>query len=398
MNNLKSTQTLLSKSVAAEFLTNESKTLTREDAECFTHEILTNERNTKLNLMLMMHKRGFEVLGYKDFKSYVFDELPMTYDAVIKQMIAAETTAKLFGIEYVGFYSDSAMRTLRRLPLQVQVQLVLILKNKVGKKPDEPLTLSELTKKAVDMALVEYSGNNRILRDLNKTLDNEDLDNNYHMYEYDYLAIFENHSEDEFIKTHGFSRWDKRSLNLLKKDELMDIEKDELVKTLECNWSCSNMLNHVNIYHSVHLEEMKFECMSSHANAVYFLASLYDTDIERGTIIEDEDEDEDEDEGEGEEILSLEDLLENEFFADTTAPDIKKNYNVMRDKVKKIVVNSIYKKLKNKNPKAAILMAISDELDLDELNCAQAFFSLLYEERAKDAIDDGEGFDDENQS
>jgi hypothetical protein len=398
MNNLKSSQTLLAKAVAVEFLTNKSKTLTREEAKCFTHEILTNERNTKLNLMLMMHKRGFEVLDYKDFKSYVLYELPMTYDAVIKQMIAAETTAKLFGIEYVGFYSDSAMRTLRRLPLQVQVQLVLILKKKVGKKPDEPLTLSELTKKAIDMALVEYSGNNKILRELNKTLDNEDLDNDYHKYAFDCLAIFENYNEDEFIKNYGFSRWDERSLNLLKEDELMDIEQDELIKTLECKWSLSNMLNHVNIYHSGHFDEMKFECLNSHTSAVYFLASLYDIDIERETIIKDEGEGDSDSESKSddEETLSLEDLLENEFFADATVPDMKKNYNVMRDKVKKIVVNKIYKKLQNKNPKAAILMAIAEELDLDELNCAQAFFSILYEEQAKDAIDDWEGFDDEN--
>ncbi|QFU21280.1 hypothetical protein FM038_003375 [Shewanella eurypsychrophilus] len=382
MTTLKSAKNDLVRAPAAKFLSDKTKQLTVEEAKCFTKEILINERSTKLNLMLMMHKRGFAVLGYKDFKSYVTKELPMTYDAVIKQMVAAEVAAELFGLEYVGFYSDSAMRTLRALGFKNQIRIVCHLKKKLNKKIDENFTQIELTKKAIEVALVELSGGEKnLIKQLNSKLPAEDSEPNYHEFPYDNLAIFEPYVEEEYIQLHGFSRWDERSLPLLKRDELLEHEEKYLDDILQVKWSLSDMLNHVQSYHPLKFDEMKHKCMQGHHMASDFLVSIYFPDIPDIPDIPD-----------GEEDCSLDDILGGDFFSDAGDKKVKREYGEMRKKIKKSLIHKIYNIFQRKNPKAAVLMAIADELDLEELNDAQAYLSLLYDDRLEGS-DDDDGFD-----
>ena len=78
----------------------------------------------KLALFLVWHTRSFTTYGCKNMKEFIQHHTSITYDAGIKQLEAARICAELFGLSRMGDFSDSALRTLAKLPEKLRSKVV----------------------------------------------------------------------------------------------------------------------------------------------------------------------------------------------------------------------------------------------------------------------------------
>lgn len=337
--------------------------LSVSQAQFINQQLIQDMKRFKLNLLVMKINRGFETLGYKDFKSYVLAELAVTYDAVIKQMMAANTAIKLFGPEKVGYYSDSSMITLGAINFELQIKVIIELKAMFKKEIDVDLSPKELTKKNVDLVLSEFAPN--VLKVVNATLSEENKSEDYCRHDFHLSSdLFQIADEAEFKAKHGFSRWDPRSLKLLKTDELAGMSSDELQDTLSLKWSIHEMLVHVKTYHEASLKDAMIDAEAfGHAGLVSFVIALYHQDAE--------------DEKENEQYTSV---LESDFFSDAEDDSTKSKYKKMRSKLRKTFFRTVDEEYTAKNPKAAILMVIAENLSPQELRLAAQYFEEIYSE------------------
>lgn len=350
--------------------------LSVSQAQFINQQLIQDMKRFKLNLLVMKINRGFETLGYKDFKSYILAELTLSYDAVIKQMIAANVAIKLFGPDKVGLYSDSSMITLHSLSFELQIKVIIALKAKFNKHIEEDLSHKELTKKNVYEALKTI--NKKALKHAHDSLTIEYKDDGFSEYAYDLSdEVFQILDEEEFKAKHGFSRWDARTLTLLSSDKLIGCDPDELSEMLTLEWTMREMLNHIHMFYPDSYAYAKSVAIhSGHNGLVDFLAGLYksndETDHEPDDIEAEEDEEyEEDDEFENSKILDC------VFFCDAPDDLTKSQFRKMRKQMRKKLFRQIDQQYSSKNPKAAVLLVLAKELCADELAVASAYFSEL---------------------
>lgn len=345
--------------------------LSVSQAQFITQQLIQDMKRFKLNLLVMKINRGFETLGYKDFKSYVLAELTLSYDAVIKQMIAANAAIKLFGPDKVGLYSDSSMITLHSLSFELQIKVIIALKAKFNKHIEEDLSHKELTKKNVYEALKTI--NKKALKHAHDSLTIEYQDDGFSEYAYDLSdEVFQFLDEEEFKAKHGFSRWDARTLTLLSSDKLSGWDPDELSEMLTLEWTMREMLNHIHMFYPDSYAYAKSVAgHSGHNGLVGFLAGLYKPNDETDHEPDDIDTEEDDDDFEHSKILDC------VFFCDAPDDSTKLQFRNMRKQMRKELFRQINQQYSSKNPKAAVLLVLAKELCADELAVASAYFSEL---------------------
>ena len=79
------------------------------------HTINNSTKLTKIALFIIWSTRSYEELGYLNMKKFIIKETCLTYDSAIKQLEAAKIAAEHFGIDKIGYFSDSSMRTLAQI-------------------------------------------------------------------------------------------------------------------------------------------------------------------------------------------------------------------------------------------------------------------------------------------
>jgi hypothetical protein len=373
------------------FLHNPNEMLSKEQALALTDEIITDGKRLKLNILVLKINRGYEALGYTTFKQYVIEKLNLTYDAVIKQMIAANAAIRLFGPTKVGFYSDSSMHTLNAIHFEFQVKVIIKLKEKFKKEIHEDLTPQELTKKNVDEAFKEIDPKQFKL--LQSVLGAEFKDEGFSSSKIDVSSeMFEIADEEAFFAKHGFSRWDERSLKLLKADKLKNLTEKALINELTFNWNLIEMLAHVKTYHSESLSASMAAGLSSHDNLVRFLVNVYHSESDTSDCSGSDCANANDNFASEEDESTAEN---NEFFSDATDSETKAKFNKMRRKLKKSLFRNIDEKYRDKNPMAAALMVIADDLDDDELEFAKHYFDEKYENLYENPEDEDDEEDED---
>ncbi|GAB60537.1 hypothetical protein RNAN_3562 [Rheinheimera nanhaiensis E407-8] len=320
-----------------------------------------DQKRFRLNLLLMKINRGYEAFGYQSFKDYVINKLSITYDAAIKHMMAANTAIKLFGPDYVGYYSDSAMITLGAVNFELQVKAIIELKKKLGKDMQDSLLRSELTKKSVDETFKNMSRN--IVKVLDKALPDDCRDENYCEIDFElHPDIFEIADEEEFKSKYGFSRWDERSLKLTKADQLASLPKADLKRELETEWSLKEMLKHVQTFHPDMLDDAIDFAMNGHNYLTHFMLDIYGGSDVAGDDVNSSEDDIDDDDYE----LNEHDLDELEI--NYPGPkSVKENEQYINERRKLI-------------GKLQSLTDKSDVVEHPKLAVMKAFFELLNHE------------------
>lgn len=363
------------------------KNMEAEEARSLTADILTNEQNTKRALYKIVVENGHLALGYKDFKSYVLAELPITPNAAGKQFAASVATAKIFGEEYIGVYSDAAMRFLSAFNLATQVMIIQYLQQKFNKQIQELPTPHELTTSAIKDAMNNISNSTKmLLRKSKEVIDPEDFDIESTNYLFESMALFEPYDEKEFVEKHGFSRWDERSINLFKKDELILFKsREDLHHELQYRWSLQAICQHVKTYFPEELDELVNEINRSGYPMELCIATLLEKYFP--SINEQNSHDEVDEFGmnyqEDEEYYSVDEIMEATFFVD--ADSLQEEYVIELKYLKQQIAKKLNEELRFKNPKAGYLIALAEDMCLEELKLAQLFFELKYDEMAEEA-------------
>lgn len=368
-----------------------------DEARKLTSDILTNEQNSKRALYRIGVEKGYLAMGYKDFKSYVVSELRITPNAAGKQFAAACAAATLFGEEYIGVYSDASLRLLSPFSIQTQVMVIQYLQEKYDKKNNELPSPKEFTVQSITEAICQLGSKAKnLLKQVKESLGREFYDDNFTEYAVESLAIFEPYNEQEYIDKHGFSRWDKRSLNLLRGDELLNIDnEDDLELELLANWSLRELLNHSYLYHPEIFEEAQyFATKKSYILLINLLIKQY-FPSNKSTVFENDDDavmngDDSDDSDGNDDIYSIDELMENPFFADAETPLLLHEHIKLRKLLKKKVAQKLNKGLKRKNPKAGYLIAVSESMNAEELDLARCFFEFKYYEQTKNEESDCE--------
>lgn len=361
-----------------------------DEARKLTSDILTNEQNSKRALYRIGVEKGYLAMGYKDFKSYVVSELRITPNAAGKQFAAACAAAALFGENYIGVYSDASLRLLSPFNIQTQIMVIQYLQEKYDKKNNELPSPKEFTVQSITEAICQLgSKSKKLLKQVKSSLDPEFYDDNFTEYSVESLAIFEPYNEQEYIDKHGFSRWDKRSLNLLRGDELLKFDNEhDLNIELSINWSLKDLLNHCSLYHPECFEDAKFYAgQSANAHLIHLLTTQYFPSNESTVFKNDDDEvmkgEESDNSDENDDVYSFDELMEKPFFADAETPSLLQEHINGRKLLKMQVAQKLNEGLKRKNPKAGYLIAVSESMNVEELYLARCFFEFKYYEQTQ---------------
>lgn len=364
-----------------------------DEARKLTSDILTNEQNSKRALYRIGVEKGYLAMGYKDFKSYVVSELRITPNAAGKQFAAACAAAALFGENYIGVYSDASMRLLSAFNLPTQVMAIQYLQQSSGKQNYELPSSKELTTNAIKDAVAKTSKRGKeLLQNAQRDLDPEDFDDNHTDYCVECMAIYEPYDEKEYVDKYGFSRWDARSINLFKKDELIKFKsRDELETELSFNWSLYAISEHMKIYFPDRFSEFQriinFHPYPHSAGILLLLEEYFSSSSLQGSPNESDDFHIEEQEDEVD-YCSVDELMEDKFFADADSPSLEHEYSNGLKMLKRQIAKKLNEELKRKNPKAGYLIAVSESMNAEELDLARCFFELKYNEQTKNEESD----------
>ncbi|MCS6241451.1 hypothetical protein [Shewanella baltica] len=82
---------------------------------------------------------------------------------------------------------------------------------------------------------------------------------------------------------------------------------------------------------------------------------------------------------------SVENLMEDSFFVDTDSNEVMESYEKSRMQLQESIDRKIYDDLLLKNPKAGVLMALVDELALEELGLARQYIEFTYDKLAEES-------------
>ncbi|MGE6648484.1 hypothetical protein ACQKE0_04325 [Shewanella colwelliana] len=136
------------------FLTSGSEqVMTDMQLDICTDKVNTSTKNLKLTLLAIYVSKGWKAGGYISFKDYVESSLNITYDAALKQAIAAEIAYRSIGINAVGKFSDASMLAMKGFTDVAQKKIVKHLRKKSPRDPikDHSLTASQVEKAIQDL-------------------------------------------------------------------------------------------------------------------------------------------------------------------------------------------------------------------------------------------------------
>jgi hypothetical protein len=128
--------------------------------------IQKSDSQLKQALLLIYTNEGYKALKCKSFKAYIKKHQTITYDAALKQVMAAKVAYVVNGLDAIGFYSDNSMLAMKDLS-DDQIEDVV---EQIEKEHGDDVTINgEYTRKMVEAAM-------RKLSLLDKDGSNEDLD------------------------------------------------------------------------------------------------------------------------------------------------------------------------------------------------------------------------------
>jgi hypothetical protein len=128
--------------------------------------IQKSDSQLKQALLLIYTNEGYKALKCKSFKAYIKKHQTITYDAALKQVMAAKVAYVVNGLDAIGFYSDHSMLAMKDLS-DDQIENVV---EQIEEEYGENITISgKYTRKMVEAAM-------RKLSLLDKDGSNEDLE------------------------------------------------------------------------------------------------------------------------------------------------------------------------------------------------------------------------------
>jgi hypothetical protein len=140
--------------------------LSRDHVEQLNIIVNTSQFELKQALFIIYENKGYKELGCADFKAYVKKYLTLSYDAALKQALAAKVAYVVNGLDAIGFYSDNSMLAMKDLS-DDQIEDVV---EKIEEEHGDGVTINgEYTRKMVEAAM-------RKLSLLDKDGSNEDLE------------------------------------------------------------------------------------------------------------------------------------------------------------------------------------------------------------------------------
>ena len=131
------------------------KANTLEQLKIMTNMINQKMTDIRIAIYLIWYTKAYLSLPYSSFKGYVENELTITYHAATRQVAAAYYANKLFGYQKIGFFSDSSMLTIGRLPFRLQVLVIKKIADKNNVKPNM-LKRGQLTKILIESTASGY--------------------------------------------------------------------------------------------------------------------------------------------------------------------------------------------------------------------------------------------------
>lgn len=136
------------------FLTSDTvQTMSNEQLEICTNKVNTSTKNLKLNLLAIYTSNGWMAGDYSSFKDYVECCLKISYDAALKQAIAAQIAYSSIGINAVGKFSDASMLAMKGFTDSQQKEILKRVRKQSSHDPinDHSLTASQVEKAIKDL-------------------------------------------------------------------------------------------------------------------------------------------------------------------------------------------------------------------------------------------------------
>jgi hypothetical protein len=119
-----------------------------------TKKVNQSAKNLKLVLLSVYISQGWIAGGYDSFKDYVLCSLNITYNAALKQAIAAEVAYKSIGFDAVGKFSDASMLAMKGFTYKEQKK---ILNRACEQSPHDPINDHSLTASQVKKAIEDLN-------------------------------------------------------------------------------------------------------------------------------------------------------------------------------------------------------------------------------------------------
>lgn len=443
---------------------------------------------TKLALFLVWYTRSYLSYECKTMKDFILRHTNITYDAGIKQLEAAKICAELFGLNRMGDFSDNALRTIARLPVEVRSKVVDEICNEynvdratISKLQFSTKKIEEVTKNVTRRNFFNsnYKANfmEKELRIAGYTsVSQEFLDKNFKIHGVDEVEIDEDknlsiidvgidfsnpnlHNELK-LKHSVLELHEIISVNFpefymahiddvgISIEELIyiiyflgsgNVEEDELISFLNRPYRGGMFLSESHAHESLSkysktmlfllinaldkrgfriesfslVEQIDLDEISSEELINLIIKKYYV--FEQGEYLEkfkemihnhleskiNDESEEVEAKEDGEQIFdvgnddddesyeSIDELLEESFFVDADSNDVLDSYIRQQVQLQEKLSLKIDDALLMKNPKAGFLMAIVDELALEELDLARQYIEFKYYELAKESSSDG---------
>lgn len=118
-----------------------------------TDKVNKSAKNLKLNLLAIYTSDGWKAGGYSSFKDYAECCLDITYDAALKQAMAAQIAYHSIGINAVGKFSDASMLAMKGFTDKQQKKILKRVRKHSLHDPinDHSLTASQVEKAIQDL-------------------------------------------------------------------------------------------------------------------------------------------------------------------------------------------------------------------------------------------------------
>jgi hypothetical protein len=370
---------------------------TIEQLKIMTRMINQKMTDIRIAVYLIWYTKAYLSMKYSSFKSYVENELTITYNAATRQVAAAQYANKLFGYEKIGFFSDSSMLTIGRLPFRLQVMII----HKIAKNMNvTPKTLGKkhLTKQLIESIAEAYldKANLKKLRTLFDT-EKEDLDAGALDKSLEIAIEHQRLQSIDAIKDdNGKCVWDDSYDPFY--DYLAEMtDLDALYAEIFANCSVRKLLDHIEMYKSEHYEYCQLLIQESPNRIFEHVYNLYESDFAQTDKklecknFEDDEVDFDD------EIDQLEELEKN--YPEPCSASEKQSYISERRKLVGQIQSIAEKTRVETHPKLVVINAVIAILEPDDLAYLLAKCSNILNQNALNfsSLDDDSlpGLDDE---
>lgn len=106
---------------------------------------------TPVLLLAVEVSKSYKVSGFESMREYMQQTFSEQYPTLNRQLVAARTSFKMFGLEAIGQYSDASMQVLNKLNDNELKKVKKLLEDKLGKSPDP----KKVTKDFITAILLE---------------------------------------------------------------------------------------------------------------------------------------------------------------------------------------------------------------------------------------------------